>query len=177
MRKYFLIAAALVALMSQPTAIAAQQLAKPVYMQIFYQGTGWLADQPLLCYSPAFRGRTRELVQEDSTRAIAPGASVFDAPAEGMVQHGETSITTTEGTFVPDGKGRMRPQTSVDLKKQRLAEKARFSRSFNLLNARATLAYSTLTNALNEAATDGWEVVQIASTGNGGGLVYLLQQR
>ncbi|MDJ0363790.1 hypothetical protein QMK33_01400 [Hymenobacter sp. H14-R3] len=178
MKKYFFLLVALVTLASQPATTAAQQLAKPVYMQVFYAGTGWLAGQPLLHYSPAFRGKTQELVQEDSTRFASPGALLFNESAPGTVYQGTmVSVTSSKGTLVPDGKGKMRPQTPADIKKDQQAEKAQFSRSLNLLNARATLAFNTLTNSLNEAAADGWEVVQVAAMGNEGGLVYLLRRR
>ncbi len=174
MRKYFLFVATLAALIGQPTGAAAQKSAKPVYMQIFYAGTSWLADQPLLHYSPAFRGKVKEIVREDSTRVMAPGALVFDAPYATLESE---SIITGKGTLVRGSDGKMRPQTPADIQKGRLAEKERFSRSFKLLSARAALAHNTLTKALNDAAADGWEVVQVASTGNGGGLVYLLRRR
>lgn len=174
MKKILFLAAALA---SWSTNVAAQKPGTPVYMQILYQGTNWLAGQPLLHYSPAFRGKTQELVQEDSTRHISPSALVFDAP-EGTVYQGTVaSVSTDKGTFAPDGKGKMRPQTSADIRKDRLAEKAQFVRSLNLLNARDTLAFSTLTKSLNEAAADGWDVVQVASVGNSSGLVYLLRRR
>jgi len=51
------------------------------------------------------------------------------------------------------------------------------NRGLNLLAARATLGRTALTNALNEAAADGWEVVQMTSWGTQGGLVYLLHRR
>lgn len=177
MKKNLFLLLILAAVTGWPPNAAAQQLVKPLYMQIFYQGTGWLAGQPLLHYSPAFRGKTKEIVREDSTRAVAPGALVFDAPVENTVYQSEAPISTSEGTFVPDGKDKMRPQTSVDSKKERLAEKAQLLRGLNLLNARTNLAHNTLTKALNEAAADGWEVVQVVSTGSGGSLVYLLKRR
>lgn len=178
MKKTLLLITALAAGLTWPADVAAQKLVKPLYMQIFYQGAGWLTGQPLLHYSPAFRGKTEEIVREDSTRLVSPGALVFDAPAESTVhQSALVSVSTDEGTFVPDGKGKMRLQTSTDIQQDQLAEKARFSRGLNLLNARTNLAHNTLTKALNEAAADGWEVVQVATIGSGGGLVYLLRRR
>jgi hypothetical protein len=71
----------------------------------------------------------------------------------------------------------MRPQTAADISKQQATEAARLNRSLNLVEARANLARTTLTQALNNAAADGWEVVQMTTWGTQGGLVYLLRRR
>lgn len=161
----------------RPLAATAQQVAKPAYMQIFYEGSGWFAGREVLHYSPAFRGRAGELVREDSTRTISPGAMVFDGPVETTSTNALESVTTDKGTFVPGENGNMRPQTASDIRKRHLEENARMNRGLNLLEARATLARTALIIALNNAAADGWEVVQMTSWGAQGGLVYLLRRR
>ena len=35
-----------------------------VYMQVFFEGPNWLAGREVLHYTPAFRGKTGELVAE-----------------------------------------------------------------------------------------------------------------
>ena len=79
--------------------------------------------------------------------------------------------------YVQGPDGEMRAQTPADLRQERAREKARFDRQLNLVAARATLARTTLTNALNTAAADGWEVVQLGRWGEKDGLVYLLRRR
>ncbi len=159
----------------RPLAATAQQSAKPVYMQIFYEGSNWLAGREVLHYSPAFRGKTGELVREDSTRAMSPGAPIFDGPT--TVTSGSMTVTTAKGTFVRGTDGKMRLQTDADIQKERAEDNAQMNRGLNLLATRATLARTTLTNALNTVAADGWEVVQMTSWGAQGGLVYLLRRR
>lgn len=145
-------------------------------MQIFYEGASWLAGREGQHYSPTFRGKTGEFVPEDSTKAMSPGAVLFAGPS-GMTTTGTlTSVTTEKGTFVSGANGKMRFQTAADISRQQTAETARFNRSFNLIEARAALARATLAQALNNTAADGWEVVQMASSGTQGGLVYLLRR-
>lgn len=162
-------------LVYRPLAATAQKVAKPTYMQIFYEGSSWLAGREVLHYSPAFRGKTGELVREDSTRTMSPGALVFDGPI--TVSEGSTTVTTQKGTFTRGSDGNMRLQTDADIQKERAEDKAQMNRGLNLLATRATLGRTALTNALNEAAADGWEVVQMTSWGAQGGLVYLLRRR
>jgi hypothetical protein len=164
-------------LVGQPFHAAAQQPAKASYMQIFYEGASWLAGREVLHYSPAFRGKTGELVPEDSTKVVSPGALVFGGPSMVTTTSTLTSVTTEKGTFVPGAGGKMRPQTAADISKQQATEAARLNRSLNLVEARANLARTTLTQALNNAAADGWEVVQMTTWGTQGGLVYLLRRR
>lgn len=173
----FFSAIGMLVLGSCSTQAQTQPAVKITYMQIFYEGSSWLAGREVLHYSPAFRGKTGELVREDSTRAMSPGALVFDGPQTGVTYSATTSVTTEKGTFVRGADGKMRPQTEADLRKERAEENARMNRGLNLIEARATLARTALTTALNEAAADGWEVMQMASWGTQGGLVYLLQRR
>ena len=158
------------------TQAQTQPVVKTTYMQIFYEGSGWLAGRPVLHYSPAFRGKTGELVREDSTRAMSPGALILEGPQTGVTYSATTSVATEEGSFVRGADGKMRPQTEADIRKERAEENARMSRGLNLVEARATLARTALTTALNEAAADGWEVAQMTTWGTQGGLVYLLRR-
>jgi hypothetical protein len=162
-----------------PLGVLAQQAKAPVYMQIFYEGANWMAGHGVLHYSPSFRGKTQELVNEpDSTRQLSPGAMMlggFGQQTEQTVK--ASSVTTSEGTFVSDGKGKMRPQTKVDTQQEARNSRNQFNRSIRLLETRAALAHNALTKALNETAADGWEVVQVAASGSQGGLVYLLRRR
>ncbi|NML67256.1 hypothetical protein HHL22_18790 [Hymenobacter sp. RP-2-7] len=183
MKKYLLGIIGVALLSNGYQRSSAQGAAKPTYMQVFYEGSSWLSGRPLLHYSPAFRGKTDELVPEpDSTKRLSPGAFLFDGPAESITT---TSTTTTiaagDGqlpiTYVHGQNGKLRPETAADRQQARAREQARFDRQLNLVAARATLARNTLTNALNAAAADGWEVVQLTQWGKQDGLVYLLRRR
>jgi len=163
-------------LLSHAHSTLAQQAAKPVYLQIFYEGSGWLAGREVLHYSPAFRGKAGEVIREDSTQAIAPGALVFSGET-GVVTSTMQSVTTEQGTFVRGADGKMRPQTADDIRKRNLEQNARFNRSLSLVETRATMARTALAKALNDTAADGWEVIQMTAWGTQGGLVYLLRRR
>ena len=154
-------------------------------MQIFFVGPRWLTGHEVLRYSPALKGKTGEVVAEpDSVRRLSPGAAV-PGPDESSgngptVTSSATTVANGTGppvTYVTGSDGKARRQTAEDLRRSRRAEQNSFNRLATLLETRANLAKSTLTRALNEAAADGWEVVQMASSGNDGGLVYLLKRR
>jgi hypothetical protein len=164
-------------LVGRPLHAAAQQPAKATYMQIFYEGASWLAGREVLHYSPAFRGKTGELVPEDSTKAMSPGAMVLGGLSGVNTTGTLMSVTTDKGTFISGADGKMRPQTAADISKQQAIETARANRVLSLIEARSNLARTTLTQALNKAAADGWEVVQMTAWGAQGGLVYLLRRR
>lgn len=146
-------------------------------MQIFYEGPNWLVGRRVLSYSPAFRGKTQEIIAEpDSTRQLSPGALPL-GPQEAGTSISYATVATEKGTFIPDQYGKLHPETAADRQQARQREAAQLSRSYRLLEARADLARATLIKALNEAAADGWEVVQLTTVGPAGGLVYLLRRR
>jgi len=146
-------------------------------MQIFYEGPGWMAGRHVLTYSPAFRGKTQELVQEtDSTHQLSPNGLMMGTDAS-VTQTTYATVTTERGTFIPDGNGKSHLETPAERQLARQREAAQFNRAFHLIEARADLGRAVLTKALNEAAADGWEVVQLAPIGTQDGLVYLLKRR
>lgn len=153
--------------------------APATYLQIFYEGPNWLAGRRVLAYSPAFRGKTGETVQEtDSTRRLAPNATLGFPAGGGSAGVATTETTTTEstseGTFGTGPDDQRRRQTAAT---QRREEAEQVTRGFWLLEKRADLARAALGRALDETAADGWEVVQMTATGNQGALVYLLRRR
>lgn len=160
-----------------PCPAAAQKVTPTVYMQITYEGSAWLSGRRVLSYSPSFRGKTQELVKEtDATRQLSPNA-VLMQPAESTTTTGYATVTTEKGTFIPDQNGRMHLETTADRKQAQQREAEQFNRSFQMLEKRADLGRAVLLKALNEAAADGWEVVQMTAVGTAGGLVYLLRHR
>jgi hypothetical protein len=169
----FLLVMFLVAIAAQNAS--AQKSASVTYMQIFYEGPNWLAGRRVLSYSPAFRGKTQEVVQEsDSTRQLSPNALLM-GPTESVTTTSFATTTTDKGTFIPDQNGKMHLETPADRKQARQRETEQFNRGFRMLEKRADLGKAVLAKALNEAAANGWEVVQMTAVGTAGGLVYLLR--
>jgi len=159
-----------------PQQAAAQKAAPIVYMQIFYEGPAWLAGRRVLSYSPAFRGKTQELVSEsDSTRQLAPNAFLNQTEPTTTISY--TAATTDKGTFITDATGKTHLQTPAERKRAQQQETAQLNRGLRMVEARTDLGRAVLTKALNEAAADGWEVVQLTATGTTGALVYLLRHR
>ncbi|MCI1188550.1 DUF4177 domain-containing protein [Hymenobacter sp. DH14] len=150
-----------------------------VYMQIFFEGPNWLAGREVLHYTPAFKGKTGELVAEGAdTQEVSP-MRFMQGPTRttyGSSTSG-TTVTTDKGTFVTDADGKTHQQTEEDIRKENQVEQDNMNRGLQLLEKRARLAREALTKALNEAAADGWEVVQMTATGTSGSLVYLLRKR
>jgi hypothetical protein len=88
-----------------------------------------------------------------------------------------STVTTDKGTFVTDASGKTHLETLSERKQTQQSEAAQFNRSLRMLETWADLGKAVLTKALNEAAADGREVVQMTATGTGGALVYLLRHR
>lgn len=173
----FVLGATLAAALSLQPAAAQKPTSPGTYMQIFYEGPGWMAGRRVLTYSPAFRGKKQELVPEtDSTRSISPNGLMLGRP-ESATATTYATVTTEKGTYISDGNGKSHLETPAEHQLARQLEAARFNRGFELLETRADLGRAVLTKALNDAAADGWEIVQLASTGTQGGLVYLLKRQ
>ena len=136
-----------------------------------------MAGRRVLAYSPAFRGKTQEVVQEiDSTRQLSPNGLMMGTDASVTITSYAT-VTTDKGTFISDGNGKSHLETPAERQLARQREAAQFNLGMRMLETRAELSRAVLTKALNEAAADGWEVVQVAPTGTSGSLVYLLKRR
>jgi len=148
-------------------------------MQIFFEGPNWLAGHEVLQYSPAFKGKTGEMVAEgDDTRRLSPGHFLVDSPLSSQSSTATVSTAgTDESNFVRGRDGKMRLQTAEDIRKANQEEVDNINKGFKLLEKRSGLARTALSNALNEAAADGWEVVQMTAYSNAGSLVYLLRKR
>lgn len=177
MPHYLLVVSATLAAAFNLQPAAAQKAETGTYMQIFYEGPQWLAGRRVLTYSPAFRGKTQELVQEsDSMRNISPNGFMMGRP-ELSTQTIYATVTTEKGTFISDGNGKSHLETPAERQLARQQEATQFNHSLQLVETRTDLGRAVLTKALNEAAADGWEVVQLAPTGTQGGLVYVLKRR
>ena len=144
-------------------------------MQVFYEGPSWLADRRVLLYGPAFRGKTEEVVQEpDSVRRLSPGA-FLEREDDQTTTSSYTTVSTEKGMFITDATGKTHLESVVGRQLARQREAAQRNRALNLLETRSDLVKTALTKVLNEAAADGWEVVQLSPYGTKGGLIYLLK--
>ena len=160
--------------------VSAEKTAAPSYMQIFYEGPGWLSGRWVLVYSPAFRGKTEMVVAEpDSVRRVSPNGFMEGAGDDtgARTTTSYATVSTEKGTFIPDRNGKMHLETAAERRLTRQRELAQQNRTLKLQETRTDLGKAALLNALNEAAADGWQVVQLAPTGSQGGLVYLLQRK
>ena len=179
MKKSLLLPLFLLLTISQVAPGCTQRGQPPVvYMQVFFEGPNWLAGREVLHYMPAFKGKTGELVAEGAdTRELSP-MQILRMPTQ-ITQSGSgrTTVTTDKGTFITDANGKTHRQTEEEIRKENQAEQDNINRGFQLLEKRARLAHEALTEALNEAAADDWEVVQMTASGTPGGLVYLLRKR
>ena len=174
MSNYLFAASAVLAAALSLQPAAAQKAPAGTYMQIFYEGPNWIAGRRVLAYSPAFRGKTQELVQEtDSTRELSPNGMMGNEASATTY----ATVINENGTFVPDKNGKTHLETPAERQKARQREAVQFNLGMRMLETRADLGRAVLTKALNEAAADGWEIVQLAPTGAQGGLVYLLKRR
>ena len=158
----------------------AQSNRPPVYMQVFFEGPNWLAGREAVHYVPAFKGKTGELVVEgEDTRQLSP-LHFLQGPVrttQNSSLTASTTVTTEKGTFITGTDGKTHRQTDADIRRDNQAEQDNFNKSLQLLEKRGRLAQEALIRALNETATDGWEVVLMTASGTPGGLVYLLRKR
>lgn len=166
------------------------------YMQILYAGPNWSPGHPVLFYSPAFRGKNNELVADtDSTLEVAPTANLLDSAVDTttavVVANSDSVDFIPENDFrVFTDQGRLNPryvaahranrQRQIAQERRDNAQELRSAnRRLRLRQQRLQLSQDALTTALNQAAADGWEVVQMLNYGNSdqGVLLYLLKKR
>ena len=163
------------------------------YMQILYMGPNWTPGHPVLFYSPAFRGKHGEqLIDTDSTLEIAPNAGLRNGPTDttttvtisssDSIPENNISVVTDQGHLNPRyaAAHRLRRQREMASERRDNARELRqLNRVLRLRQKRLQLSQNALTQALNEAAADGWEVTQMLNYGNNdqGVLLYLLRRR
>jgi hypothetical protein len=162
--------------LSQVTPVRAQQVGQ--YMQLFYYGPqAGLITGPIGRFSPAFKGKAEiKLAQQDEYNKQfspfpIPSLPTGKQQAESMVtdmESGETVVTV-------NGKRLSSAEAEKYRKDQRAREKASQDAYLSKLSQYAEAVTSEISKSLNEAAADGWEVVQMASLPNSG-LVYLMRK-
>jgi hypothetical protein len=178
MKRCAILLVALVAFVS--TACSGQTAARGEYMHLFFVGPNWYAGHGVVQYSPAFKGKTEELVAEtEDTRLLSPNGFMSRPRTTTTSSSTEsaTVITTDRGTFVQEPNGSQHRQTAADLAKEAKQEAELIDKGLRLQEKRSNLARAALSKALNAVAADGWEVVQMTAYGTQGGLVYLLKKR
>lgn len=154
------------------TACTAQRVQ---YMQLFYYGPLATANSPVLRFSPAFKGKTLvylkkqdEYMKQMDPFAITSRAEVISSGTS------EATVTTSEGTYIG---GKL--QTEVQLKQLRekasAESQAQIKKYMDMVNNHMDNVATELSEALNSAADDGWEVVEMTSLEKNG-IVYLLRK-
>jgi hypothetical protein len=131
------------------------QKAGTQYMQIFYSGAQNPMG-PVIRFSPEFKGQKAvSLAQPDEYMKM-----FFPEPQyEGKVQE-----TRADGSVYIDG---VKQKETTDQEKQ--------ANHMRIISEHTDNITGLLSKALNEAAADGWEVVEMAALDKGG-LVYLLRK-
>ena len=159
----------------QPAHGQAQTAGTSTYMQIFFVGASWLSGQEVLHYSPAFRGKTGETIIETDNDLRPSQSQSSGQPTQS--NRIASTVTTERGTFATDGNGKTRQLTDEEIKQRKQQSTDGFASTIQLMEKRGNLARAALAKALNDAAADGWEVVQMTAYGGPGSLVYLLRKR
>ncbi|WP_303310173.1 hypothetical protein [Hymenobacter sp. BT730] len=156
--------------------IGLAQKASTQYMQIFYSGSQTTIG-PVIRFSPEFKAQKEvSLAKPDEFMKLhSPTSGLLAEPGQII----EATVTTThvdgDGNTYIDGK----KQTSQQLEKLRKQgndeQMSRVNEYARIVSEHNDNVTSLLSKALNDAAADGWEVVEMASIQNGG-LVYLLRK-
>ncbi|MEJ7663212.1 MAG: hypothetical protein WKG07_28570 [Hymenobacter sp.] len=100
-----------------------------------------------------------QLLESDSMRARIQ-AYKTEVPAGGFISVTQTTTSTGKGTFITAPDGKTRPYTVADARQEETRKNATMLRYTQMVSGYAETARNTLTQALNEAAADGWEVVK-----------------
>ena len=138
------------------------------YMQLFYYGpTTPAVGSPIMLFSPAFEGKTQVYLSkpDEYTRRYDPASTLFSGGTSS--QTGVTTVSTEKGTYI-DGKLQT-PAQMEQLQQQEL------NSLITMTAAHVENVAAELSSALNGAADDGWEVVQMAPLEKDG-LVYLFRK-
>ncbi|MFD2787700.1 hypothetical protein [Hymenobacter rubripertinctus] len=153
---------------------AAVAQSKPTYqyMQLFYYGNG-----PVLGaigrFSPALRGETYITLTKPTTyqqQLIA----IIEGPVDGQIQTSYTGSDGAGGIFI-DGR-KLTPAEARQMKERENREQKEAEKKRSRMMTEHTDAITErLMQSINNAAEDGWEVVQMTGT-DSNGLVYLLRK-
>ncbi|GAB2474041.1 hypothetical protein GCM10011375_24970 [Hymenobacter qilianensis] len=129
-------------------------------MQIFYHGTKSFPGSAYMSFAPAFRNQTDiRLNEPDLTRATAnSNLGKSDQIVEVRATNGKDD-----------------PKLKVAEQEQQKEQQSSLATMIKKQEERGQKMRAQLMVSLNEAASEGWEVVQMSSYGDGG-LVYLLRR-
>ncbi|MGI4740679.1 MAG: hypothetical protein ACRYG7_36365 [Janthinobacterium lividum] len=165
-------------LLSQAYPTLAQQATKPVYLQIFYEGSSQLSGgSRVLSYSPSFRGKTHEILPQSDSAHILDAKLRKDLAGNNAKPNYTTVYPGNGKGYITTADGKTRLLTADDIRQREQEQNASVRTYERLQQANAAASRDIMTQAINEAAADGWEVVQMTTWGTQGGLVYLLRRR
>ncbi|MBW3129254.1 hypothetical protein [Hymenobacter profundi] len=145
------------------------------YMQLFYYGPQATTGSPIMRFSPAFKGKTAvyPTVQDEYMKQTDLMNNILSFGT--ITTTGTAEVTTEEGTYI-DGKLQTEAQLKQRSEKATAEDRARLKKYMSMLDKHVDNITTELSKALNSAADDGWEVVQMASLEKSG-VIYLLQRR
>ncbi|SES83937.1 hypothetical protein [Hymenobacter actinosclerus] len=157
---------------------AAVAQTKPAYqyMQLFYYG-GKTMSGPIGHFSPAMRGQT-DIMLTAPTAYMQRMAQMMGGSGSGMTQQVSTTssadiIDLTKMTLAQRRKYEEKEQEEQRQQNQELIENTK--KFVRMSSEHAKALTDQITQSLNLAAEDGWEVAQMSSFGTDG-VVYLLRK-
>ncbi len=159
-------------LMLSTQAAFAQHKPGYQYMQLFYYGAKTMAG-PVGHFSPALRGQT-DIALTGPTAYMKQAMTQLVGVGEEIKGETSAAMTTSEGTFVDGRKltpAELRQLNEKESKQQQQALESHM----RMLSDHTKALTDRITQSLNLAAEDGWEVTQMSSFGTDG-VVYLLRK-
>ncbi|MBT9394713.1 hypothetical protein KLP40_16195 [Hymenobacter sp. NST-14] len=164
-------------------AAVAQSKVAYQYMQLFYYGSKTMAG-PVGHFSPALRGQTDIALASPTAymklitaRMEGPSATT-QLQADTDTASGErVALTVIDLTKMTPAQRKQYAEQERKREEQEQLERRQNLEEFARLTTDHTKALTDkVTQSLNAAAADGWEVVQMSSFGAEGGVVYLLRK-
>ncbi|WP_139255098.1 hypothetical protein [Hymenobacter psychrophilus] len=141
-------------------------------MQIFYYGSKTMAG-PIGHFSPALRGQS-EIMLLNPTAYTKQINNQFFGSFSSSTEESETTVTTSDGTYI-NGKKLSTAQLQERRQKEQRQQQAALAEQMRVISTHSQALTEKITQSLNLAAEDGWEVTQMSSFGTDG-VVYLLRK-
>ena len=158
-------------------AAVAQSKGTYQYMQLFYYGSKTMAG-PIGHFSPALRGQS-DIALSSPTGYMKLVTARMDGPMEPMEMQEDTA-TASAGVIdltkmTPAQRKQYSEQERKRGKQEQLERQQNLAKFARLTSDHTKILTDKVTQSLNAAAEDGWEVVQMSSFGTDG-VVYLLRK-
>jgi thiol:disulfide interchange protein len=144
---------------------AQSTVSKPyTYMQIFFNGPAVSSGFAFMSFSPAFHNQTDVKLDEPSIVDTVIGPS-----STSTTQTDKNQLIEVRSVDTQD------PKYKAEAKERREKYRQQVEKQLKARDDRSQKMRTTLTKALNDAAAEGWEVVQMSAYGDNG-LAYLLRR-